>query len=121
MLNTIDIDSLEDFLLNVDVESFTKDMQHAISNCPQGHYDETAKYAKFYKNIYHQTPLETEVSRRYCLENRVRLFSLKDSKTLSGAGYFVFLNESSKEIYHLAKIYEHLFAIKKIKVLNEIC
>jgi len=30
MLNTIDIDSLEDFLLNVDVESFTKDMQHAI-------------------------------------------------------------------------------------------
>ena len=113
-MNSIRTDKLVEILLNADVELFTQDMQNAINQCPQGMYDESAKWAKFHKNRY--IPIDqSEESRIYCLNWRVRLFSLEDSQVLTTAGYFTFLKDSSKEMYHLAKIYKHLLEINKIK------
>jgi hypothetical protein len=112
------IDKLEDTLLRVDVELFVKDMQCAINECPQGINDESARWATFYKARYVIKNIRD--SKNDCIKWRVRLFTLKDSQTLSGTSYFRYLSAASKEIYHLAKIYEHLLAINKIKESNEI-
>ena len=109
MINTIS--KIEDYLLNVDVDLFIKSMQSAIDQCPQGVYDESAKWALYYKNRYYTL---SNQSKNDCIKWRVSLFTLKNSDILNSAGYFQFLSDQSKEAYHFSKIYQHLLAIESL-------
>jgi hypothetical protein len=113
MINTIS--KIEDYLLNVDVDLFIKSMQSAIDKCPQGMYDESAKWASYYKNKYYRF----NQPKNDCIQWRVSLFTLKDSNTLNSAGYFQFLSDQSKEVYHYSKIYQHLLAIESLTSMSK--
>lgn len=116
---TINIDDLKKYLLNVDVDPFIKSMQNAINECPQGGNDTTAYWASMYKDQrytphnYYKNAIED------CLLHRLALFTLKGSPVLNSSGYFEFLTDSAKEIYHSAKIYQHLIKLKKLKNIED--
>lgn len=117
----IDIKNLRKYLLQVDIESFIKSMQYAINECPQGIHDNSAYWASMRKNIY--TPYnDSEEAIEDCIKHRVSLFTLEDSKVLRAHNldYFhLYLSSKSKEIYHYAKIYEHLIKIKEMNISKD--
>jgi hypothetical protein len=115
---TVNSDDLKKYLLNVDVELFIKNVQFAINECPQGFLDHTAHWALMYKNRY--TPYnDSNEAVEDCIKHRVSLFTLEASRILNAGGYFQFLSNTSKEIYHSAKIYQHLIEIKKLKTVED--
>ena len=106
MINTIS--KIEDYLLNVDVDLFIKSMQSAIDKCPQGMYDGSAKWASYHKDRYYRSCQP----KNDCIQWRLDLFTLRDSRTLTSDGYFQFLSNKSKEVYQYAKMYQHLEKIE---------
>ena len=106
---------MQEYLLNVDIDIFIKDMQSAIDQCPQGINDGSAKWASYHKDRYYRSCQP----KNDCIQWRLDLFTLRDSRTLTSDGYFQFLSNKSKEVHQYAKMYQHLEKIESLTSMSK--